>query len=241
MIIESWPICCGKASIFVLVNHSASRTLHWETCFNVRDLGGLSTEDGGATRFGALVRADSLSRLTQRGCLDAEGYGIRTIIDLRGDLEVSEDPSPFANHAVIDVRHLSLDPNDRAYNRSISAHKEMGLPHMAAILAGYLATSRDRIAEIMRAVGEAPEGGVLVHCAAGRDRTGLISALLLAVARVPAPTIVADYILSFSTNAETMEETLGHLEIAYGGVEQYLIDARMHPEEIERVRARLCG
>ncbi len=95
------------------------------------------------------------------------------------------------------------------------------------------------VEEIVQEVAEAPEGGVLIHCAAGRDRTGLIAALLLAVARVPTPTIVAYYILSFSTNAETMEATLGFLAISYGGVDQYLRDSGVTEEQITRLRQRL--
>ncbi len=64
--------------------------LDWEGCFNVRDVGGLPTADGRATRFGILVRADSLARLTEAGCLAARDYGLATIVDLRSQREVDE-------------------------------------------------------------------------------------------------------------------------------------------------------
>lgn len=224
----------------MLLNERTSRRLRWDACFNVRDLGGCATEDGAVTRFGAVVRADSLGRLTDRGCTALEAYGIGAIIDLRVALEVRDAPSLFARHATITMHHLPLDPGEQLVLKAVSAHEEMGLPYMAAVHAAFLATNQAQIAAIMRTIATAPDGGVLIHCAAGRDRTGLIAALLLAVAKVPAPTVVADYILSVSTVAETMEATLSHLESVYGGVEAYLRDAGVTEQEIARLHSRLC-
>ncbi|MEO6061619.1 MAG: tyrosine-protein phosphatase, partial [Thermoflexales bacterium] len=61
---------------------SAVRTVRWSACLNVRDLGGLPLRGGGRTRFGAIVRADGLFRLTPAGLEEVRAYGIRTVIDL---------------------------------------------------------------------------------------------------------------------------------------------------------------
>jgi protein-tyrosine phosphatase len=215
------------------------RYLRWNACYNVRDLGGLATVDGARTRRGALVRADSVGRLTEQGRTALEEYGIRTIIDLRFGVEVRDDPSPFGDHARIVSHNLPLNPNDIAVTRSLAAQRGAALPYAATVNVAYLATHRAQIAAVMRAIAEAPEGGILFHCHAGRDRTGLIAALLLALAGVPAATITADYALSFSAAAETMDATLAHLESAYGGAEAYLLAAGVVVDEIARIRCRL--
>ena len=68
------------------------RDLVWDGCLNVRELGGLPTQDGGETRLGAVVRADSVRLLSDEGWRALIDHGIRTVIDLRGDHERAEDP-----------------------------------------------------------------------------------------------------------------------------------------------------
>lgn len=215
------------------------RPLRWRSCINARDLGGHPTADGALTRRGAVVRADSPSRLTGEGLTALHAYGIRTAIDLRTAVEVRDDPSPLAAHPEIAAYHLPLDPNDRAVVRALRPHMEAGLPFMAAVNAAYLAASRERIAAIIAAVADAPPGGVLVHCSAGRDRTGLIAALLLAAAAVPAASIVADYARSFTAIPTTMAATLAHLDQEYGGVMAYLRATGLRDPTIARLRQRL--
>ncbi|HEX7299288.1 MAG TPA: tyrosine-protein phosphatase, partial [Solirubrobacteraceae bacterium] len=70
------------------------RRLQWDGCANVRDLGGLRVSGGGETRWGALVRADAVDRLTADGWSALEAHGVRTVIDLRNDDELGEDVAP---------------------------------------------------------------------------------------------------------------------------------------------------
>lgn len=221
-------------------NPPTDRALRWRSCINARDLGGYATMDGATTRRGAVVRADSPSRLTAEGRAALDAYGIHTAIDLRIAVELRDDPSPLAAHPAITAHHLPLNPNDRAVVRAVRPHTDAGLPYMAAVNAAYLAVNREQIAAIMRAVADAPEGGVLIHCSAGRDRTGLIAALLLAAADVPADAIVADYARSFTAIPAAMEATLVHLDQEYGGVPAYLRDVGLSHDTITRLR-RLRG
>lgn len=220
-------------------DETGNRYLRWKACYNVRDLGGLATIDGVRTRRGALIRADSVGQLTEQGRAALEAYGIRTIIDLRFGVEVRDDPSPFADHATIVLHNLPMNPNDIAVTRSLAAQRGSAVPYAATVNIAYLDTHRSQITAIMRAIAEAPEGGILFHCHAGRDRTGLIAALLLALVGVPAPTISADYALSFSAVAETMDATLTHLESAYDGVEAYVRAAGVTENDIAHIRCRL--
>jgi protein-tyrosine phosphatase len=74
------------------------RRLSWDACFNVRDLGGHPIVDGGQTRWRAVVRADTLCRLSETGRAALVDYGVRTVIDLRSARELEAVPHPFANN-----------------------------------------------------------------------------------------------------------------------------------------------
>ena len=177
-----------------------SRDLHWDGCLNVRDLGGHRTEDGAETRFGAVVRADSMSQLTEEGWRAAVDYGISTVIDLRGDHERQDDPPA---ELPVEVQHVPFMEADQSGWDEI-----IGEVEAAANAAPDIATStRDvyliflehfkrNAAAGVRAVAHAPAGGVAVHCVGGKDRTGLLTAFLLYQAGVDVEQIAADYAVS---------------------------------------------
>ena len=161
------------------------RTLRWDGCINVRDVGGLPTRLGGVTRWRALVRADSVRTLTDVGWSSLLSYGVRTIIDLRTPEECERDPARHVPLEVVRVPIVGRTPDE------IRAARE----------AGKLASSF----EAATAFANAEEGTVVVHCAAGKDRTGLLVAMLLAVAGVPAASIVEDYRVSAPNIAAAYE------------------------------------
>ena len=81
------------------------RHLDWNGCFNVRDLGGLPAADGRLTRWGAVVRADAVDRLTESGWAALQAHGIRTVIDLRNDSELRSDPDLLAAYNAFKREH----------------------------------------------------------------------------------------------------------------------------------------
>lgn len=94
-----------------------TRDLVWDGCVNVRDLGGLPTEGGGETRFGSIVRADNVRRLSDEGWKAVAGYGVSTVVDLRWAEELAEDPPPALDLHVV---HVSLFGDyDRAYGAEL--------------------------------------------------------------------------------------------------------------------------
>ena len=247
-----------------------SRDLVWDGCLNVRDLGGHPTTDGGETRFGSIVRADSVSQLTESGWAALVEHGIRTVIDLRGDHE-REDDSP--RELEVDVQHVPfMEANEREWEE-IGAEIEAAAaaaPDVASatrdVYLIFLERFRSNVAAAVRAIARAPAGGIVIHCAGGKDRTGLLSAFLLHLAGVAGEEIAADYSLSeerllsrhegWFAAAETEEELerlrriaqtppesmLGvfrELERRYGSVEGYLRSAGVEEEDLERARARL--
>jgi protein-tyrosine phosphatase len=170
------------------------RALVWDGCVNVRDLGGHPTEDGAETRFGAVVRADSVRTLSDAGWQALVDYGIATIVDLRFQSELDADPPASLP---VDVVHLPLFPEPGSADwDAIDAAAEAEPDRVGAVRAVYLEVLERRsraFAAAVAAVADAPPGGVVVHCAAGKDRTGLVSALLLRLAGVAVAEIAADY------------------------------------------------
>src|SRR3954451_5583654 len=164
-----------------------SRVLNWDGCVNVRDLGGLPAAGGGRIREGALVRSDNVRRLTDAGWEALEAHGIRTVLDLRWIAERDVDPP---REVTIDVVHLSLLGDDGAvYGRELDERLSGIDDPTSRTTAAYLdmlTTWRSRFVDAVRTVADAPPGGVLVHCAAGKDRTGIVVALLLSLAGVDA-------------------------------------------------------
>jgi protein tyrosine/serine phosphatase len=245
-----------------------SRDLAWDGCLNVRDLGGHTTEDDGETRYGAIVRADSLYQLTEGGWRSLVEYGIRTVVDLRMDEEREQDPPPGAP---VDLLHISLFDDDKEVFEEVDAAAEAA-PDVASatrdVYVLFLEHFKANVATAIRAVANAPEGGVVVHCMGGKDRTGLVTALLLELAGVDKEQIAADYALSeerlrprhelWFAEAETQAErrrleriaqtpaasivgVFEELERRYGSAEGYLRDAGVSDDDLARARARLRG
>ncbi|MFW6691199.1 tyrosine-protein phosphatase [Streptomyces sp. MAR4 CNX-425] len=189
----------------------AGRELDWDGCFNVRDLGGLPAAGGRRTRRGALVRADNLDGLTAAGWAAAADHGVRTVVDLRNAVDHRPRLPRPDGIGLVRVPVDELAGNVRWWREW--GHLE-GTP---LTWAAYLEHVPKVAALVVREVAAAPPGGVVVHCAAGRDRTGFAAFVLLALAGVGAPDIAADYLLS-GPNHRRAAAALGHpdqtLEIA---------------------------
>jgi hypothetical protein len=172
---------------------TVDRHLNWDGCFNARDLGGLRTADGRQTRWGALVRSDQPYRLTAAGWSAVEAHGIRTIIDLQGNDQRQPDAEP--RPAGLVTVHLPLeDYVDTAFWEQWGAPS--GLWATPLYYRAFLSRFPERCAAVVAAVAQAVPGGVLFHCGLGRDRTGLIALLLLALVGVASDDIASDYELS---------------------------------------------
>jgi protein-tyrosine phosphatase len=155
-----------------------------------RDLGGLRTADGRTVRPGALVRARSLDDLGPEGWAALRELGVRTLIDLRNDDERAAAPAPPGITAV----HLPLDgADDREFWDEWAADWRFGTP---AYYAAHVARFPERSLAVLTTIAYARPGGVLFHCMGGRDRTGMITMLVLALAGVAPEDIAADYEIS---------------------------------------------
>jgi protein-tyrosine phosphatase len=244
-------------------------TLHWEGCLNVRDLGGLPTEDGRRTRAGAVVRSDNVRALTDDGWRALTEHGVTRIVDLRWPEELAGDQPRDVD---IEVVHVSVIGGeiDADYVAELDAHLDSVddvADHYAWSYVDFLERYRERFGLAFAAVADA-EGTVVVHCMGGKDRTGLVSALLLRLAGVDRETIGADYSLSSAnlapatatwietaandaerrkrrklagTPAAGMIRVVAEIESRYGDVASYLRAAGLSDAQIERLRERLVA
>ncbi|GAA2744895.1 MULTISPECIES: tyrosine-protein phosphatase [Kitasatospora] len=202
---------------------SDDRRLVWDGCLNVRDLGGLPTVRGEVTRQGRVVRADNLDRLTAEGWATLHAYGVRTVVDLRNE----EEYRPLL--PLPEGVSLVRVPLDELAGPSWWS-RFGGLDGTPLAFRPYLDHCADAVAAVVAAVAQAGPGGVVVHCGAGRDRTGLAALVLLALAGVTADAIAADYGLS-ADNLRPLWPMLGRPD-EQGEIERVLADAGTTAEEV---------
>jgi protein tyrosine/serine phosphatase len=169
-----------------------NRHLDWDGCHNVRDLGGLRTRDGRVTRRGAVVRADAVDRLSVAGWASLVAHGVHTVIDLRNEDE--RDVDVAARPESVTTLVVPLDGTaDAAFWAEWGSGPQIGTP---LYYGPFLDCFPERVVEVVGTVARAEPGGVVVHCRVGRDRAGLVSLMLLALAGVSHDAIVSDYELS---------------------------------------------
>jgi protein-tyrosine phosphatase len=233
------------------------RRLDFPRLLNARDLGGHPTLDGSTTRWRSLLRADDLSQLTAQGLKALGDYGVETVVDLRWQEEAELHPSPVPTALPrVCYRRVSLltPSEDEWRGRSPEPAKEL----WTCVV---LEQVREDLRRVLGTIAAAGPGPLLFHCVAGKDRTGLIAALLLALADVAPDAIARDYAASSENlraaylerypgaeparilealrcpeqGAHNMLKFLAHA----GGVRAYLAEIGLARAEVERLRGRL--
>ncbi|HZR12044.1 MAG TPA: tyrosine-protein phosphatase [Acidimicrobiia bacterium] len=196
---------------------------------NFRDLGGYPTVDGRTVRSGRVFRSDSLSHLSDADVARlVDGLGLVTVVDLRAANEVATyGPAPLAGRGVA-VHHLPIV--DETRRRPGDGEPDPVSRPMAELYGMMLERFADRFVGVLRVVADPVNQPVVFHCAAGKDRTGLVAALLLGVLGVDDDVIALDY----ATTAEHLDELLarqrsrGAAGNEAGNVDPALLTAEAH-------------
>ncbi len=229
--------------------------------YNARDMGGMMTQSGKKTAFKRFIRSDSPAALSSISVDELIAYSVRTVIDLRSPSEIERSGNPFIHRPEIFFRNIPLiafDPEDRD-DPTMSYLVRNNLGQLYILM---LEHSRDAVLEVFRTVAAAPEGAIVFHCMHGKDRTGLVAALLYLLAGVSRDDIVSNYKTSFEnirplvdpildimpqhahhmyrSDAENMSLLLDHVDRSYGGrAEEYLKTIGLSEKEIGSIRERL--
>jgi len=225
-----------------------SRRLPFEGVVNFRDLGGYRTASGQRTAWRRVFRSDALYRLTERDLLRYEALGIRAVYDLRGDDERCLHPNPMPSRQIaLESRVPRREFSDgSALRKASDAERRLRDVYLAV-----LATAGPLFGELFSSLAD-PDGlPAVIHCAGGKDRTGLAAALLLSWLGVDRETVLDDYELTGRTQTPerhreilgrfvsagmspeaaqallgaprwVMAEALEVLDTRYGGLEAYL-------------------
>jgi len=246
---------------------------------NVRDLGALPTGDGQSTVAGRLLRGDNLQDLSPSDVRRlVQDIGVTTVVDLRSPAEVAaEGPGPMTRVESVRHAYLSVLPErgtatdvaaDALTMRRDGARSRYPGDIRAGYYLGYLEDRPDHVVAAVRSIADAP-GAALVHCAAGKDRTGVVVALALSAIGVRREAVVADYTATaermpavlgrlrasttYATDldkapdddhmprAETMTAFLEEVDGRYGGVLLWLSDHGFAPADLASLRTKLLA
>lgn len=197
-----------------------SRHIHLRGAYNVRDLGGYLNAQDRPVPQRRFLRGDSLHRLEEGEPERLHFEGLRMVIDLRTAREVLDAPSCLSRQRGVEWLNLPLFDA-----LSPDALSDIDVPDDAhPLLAMYLAAIETRgaaICTVLSRIAELREGSVLFNCTAGKDRTGIIAALLLGIAGVSHTDIIADYTLTEAYIPELVTEFLQRSRAHGGDVEAY--------------------
>lgn len=225
---------------------------------NARDLGGVPTIDGNITKWNNFLRTANLDDISDSEIKTLKDYGIETIIDLRREREI-----PFGSEEhkrIIDnfkFNHISLAPDNEFRKEEIEQiiNKEISI----GTTYRNLIDNFSKIRQIMEVFAKT-EKAILFHCQEGKDRTGIISMILLGLANVARADIIADYEISSAylgyierydeheplsvfriTNPYSMKEAYDYIERKYKTFEDYLLYAKVDQDIIDKVKNKLIN
>lgn len=238
-----------------------TRRLELAGSFNFRDLGGYETSDGKTLRWRKLFRADALHRLTPEDINQLRDIGLTTVIDLRsnGELETDGIGSLFDHN----VRHRHVPFHANPTPRS---EEEMRVD-LFTLYQRMLEQAQPCVQEVFLTLAETDNYPAVFHCAAGKDRTGMIGGLLLSALGVPESEIIADYALTETYMADrleamrnspefkeryanidpswmraeptTMANTLAFIKTGHGSVQEFLASCDVTTDQIDAIRNNL--
>ena len=228
-----------------------------ENAGNVRDLGGYPGIGGRPVKFKRFLRAGTLAYLESWEIDFLIDYGVKTVIDLRTSIEAVNEPSPFAKQKGINCLNIPFLLGDLTQY----PYQYENLDALSDMYIHIFNSNSGMIAEAVRQIANATEGTILYNCSAGKDRTGVLSYILLALAGVSQEDIIANYQITetyylplfkkympdfdkiplhyLGSTARNMELTIEFITNKFGNVEDYLLVHGVGMDEIERVRKRM--
>ena len=179
------------------------RVIDLQGTSNTRDIGGYTTPDGHMLRWRQILRSDRLSKLTDEDVRELEAIGVKTVIDLRTEREQEQEPTLWRGEHPPRIFHFPIgDARDEwfsAQRRLLKGNRfteEQALAHMVAGYRRFAEDGEESLRQTMDVVLDPANWPVLIHCSAGKDRSGIVVALVLEALGVDRATIMQDYLLT---------------------------------------------
>lgn len=227
------------------------RLLPLNSLRNTRELGGYETQEGSYTKTHCYIRGATPAFLNEEDAKYLYDYGVRVIIDLRGQNEIEKAPNPLKDYKDIQYYHVDVfGDRNASLVPSNASFKDMG--ELYCIMLDYLKPNIKKVFDLFL---ENLDSTILFHCSAGKDRTGVISALLLDLVGCHPYDIVKDYSESYENNREIYDELLklttkenehflssdplymlkmmDHLSENYGSSRAYLLNIGLTEDDID--------
>jgi len=241
------------------------RELEIDGLANARDLGGLRTRDGRTIKAGVIVRSDNPVALTEQGHIDLMVMvGPRVIIDLRSAIELEGDGYTLKDESVM-ILNYPMQPLSGVNQEQIDAG---ACDNLVDDYMGQIEINAHSIIQALRAISSSDQHPIVYHCSVGKDRTGVVTAMLLDILGVEHESIVADYHLTtanvtpiverirnspvfkenglanapdwiFSSDPETMLAFLERMTAKYGSAEGWALQHGLTQAEIDAIREHL--
>lgn len=217
---------------------------------NMRDIGGYITNNKRAVREKKIIRSNVPVDLSENELKELENMGFSTIIDLRSDEEVEKKQGVFFDNSKFNYNHIKINGDGR-----IPESSDKVLDSYIEMLEG-----KEQIKKIFEIISNTDDG-IIYYCNAGKDRTGVVTALILRLLGVNEEDIVTDYMASgiflkdtlenfaksikdkdvfqiINPNRETMFNLLKYIDSAYGSVEGYLLSCGLEMEALDRIKEK---
>lgn len=218
-----------------------SRAIELSGIYNLRDLGGMRCADGRTTRPGVFLRGDSPHMLASTALAWLHDYGVTAVVDLRSHHERTQLPTPFEHHADFQYAHIPLRVH------GMRAYDLRQLKQIERYYITMLETDQAQFARLFQLLATHPDG-LFFHCRIGKDRTGLVAAMILDMVGVSHTDIIADYTRTtanitpliaryqaerpfyvsqrlyedlFVAHAHVIQRVLSELSVCYGGAAGY--------------------
>ncbi len=245
------------------------RLIRFDAASNFRDLGGYPSTLGGEVRWAMLYRAGRLDRMTAADRERFDELGIRTVVDLRRDdeRELAPDPMPTVHLCLMSRVQANTPVRDPA----TMVDHDHGVQFLRDLYSGLLAHASVEIGQVFTTLAAPDAMPAVFHCAVGKDRTGIIAALLLTWLGVDRELVLDDFEASdghvgqaqrdelvsrmaergigpeaaagiLGATRESMQAALEELDVRYGGIERFLLDdCAVQPEVLAQLREQLLG
>ena len=225
----------------------------FKNILNCRDIGGYPADEK-STQFGRFLRCGIVNTPEDWEIEKLEELGVTTVIDLRGTYEANETPLKLERIKGADVYNLPL------YEFNVATQEGMNLP-LNEIYDMIINTQQEHIARVLRTIADAKDGVIMYNCFFGKDRTGILTMLLLSIAGVAEDDIIADYQQTYTyvkgyirehkdilwdqnsekhySLPETLENVIAMINKNYGSVMEYIRSLGLTEDEINKIRTKL--